>query len=194
MKPLNLLLILICFSLQAQQTERFKNLVKGLEKLSVKTDTTFYGNGQIEYISEKTTYTFDDGIYDTWTGRDILYYRNGVTARVSIKDDYGNFLNEKFYDRDGNLTKEWITSEIDNRAKSLKNYLYNRSSDGYTLGNIKKKLNYYKYSKRLKKRFIYKQEYIEISNGILTESRSFMDENGIITKTKVTTKRKKNVW
>lgn len=101
----------------------------------------------------------------------------------------------KFYNKSKKLTEEWITTEIDNRAKSLKEYFKNRTSEGFSLGDIKKTINYYKHSKKTKKRYLFKQEYIEYINGILKETRNIIDQNGKITKTKILKPREpKNVW
>jgi len=182
MKLLSLLLITICCSLQAQQTERFNKLVKELEKVSVKTDTTLYRNGQIKSLNEQTIYTFDNKEYKTWTGEDIFYYKNGKLGRKSVKDDYGNFLNEKFYDRSGNIVEERITTEIDNRATSLIEYLQTCTSYLCLLGDNKKTISYYKYSRKSKLRFLYKQESIEQRNGILTQTNNTINEDGKIIK------------
>ncbi|MFD0964700.1 hypothetical protein [Pseudofulvibacter geojedonensis] len=153
-------------------------------------DTTYYRNGQVKFLSERTTYKYNNQEFTNWTGKSILYYKNGVIARVTVQNDYGNFLNEKFYDRNGNLIEEWITTELDSRANNLNEYFSNKS-----LGDIKKIINYYKYSKKLSKYYIYKQEYIELFNGIVKEKRNTLNLNGEIIKTKNLKPRKeKNLW
>lgn len=190
MKGLPCLLLLICFNLTAQQTERYKKLLSGLGEASKIVDTTHYGNGKINYILEKTTYEYNGGKHQTWTGNSILYYRNGIVARISIMDEYGSFLKESFYDRSSNLKEERITTEIDNRAKNLDEYFESRA-----FGDIKKTINYYKYSKKTQKIFKYKQEFLSLENDLFIKKRVIFGQNGEVLKTKLfDTKKVKNVW
>jgi len=175
----------IGFSTYAQHTERFKTLMSGLEKGNSTVDTTYYSNGQIKYLGKQTEYTFQDKEYLKENGISIFYHRNGTIGRISVKDAYGYYLNEKFYDKSGELTEEWITTEIDNDAKDLEEYFKRYELDTTDLGDIKRTINYYKLSKNTKERFLYKQVYIDLKGLIVKETITFFNEKGEIIKTKI---------
>ena len=179
------IILFISCSAYGQQTERFKNLMSGLEKGSSTVDTTYYSNGQIKYIGQQTRYTFQGKEYDKYYGTSVAYYRNGTLGRISIKDEYGYYLNEKFYNKSGELIEERITTEIDNDSKDLEEYFKRYELNPTDLGDIKKTINFYKLSKKTKERFLYKQESIELKKFILKETITFFNEKGEIVKTKV---------
>ena len=185
LKYLCYIIFFIGFSSYAQHTERFMTLMSGLEKGSSTVDTTYYSNGQIKHLAKQTEYTFQDKEYLKENGISIFYHRNGTIGRISVKDAYGYYLNEKFYDKTGELTQEWITTEIDNDATDLGEYFKRYELNPTDLGDIKRTINYYKFSKKTKERFLYKQVYVEIKGLVVKETITFFNEKGEIVKTKV---------
>lgn len=179
---LSVLIIIFLFSsiVYSQHTHRFLALTKVLKKKESKTDTIFHSNGQPYYIYVRSTYEYDDGkIARNYTGTSYVYSRNGDLSRVTIQDDFGNFINDKFFDRKGKLTKERITTEIDNRAESIEDYLNSKK-----YGDFKNEINYYKYSRKTKRRYKYKEEFLTLKKSNVIKIRNFLDENGIIIRTK----------
>ena len=163
----------------AQYSERFKNLIEPLKKIETEIDTIFYSNGKPEFIIVRTNHQYNDEIVRTKFGTSHVFYRNGEVARKTQIDDYGNYINEKLFDRKGNLTEERITTKIDNRAKNISEYLSDLS-----FGDYDKTINYYRYSKRLDSWYKHKVEYLKLINSKGVEVRNYFDENGELLKTK----------
>ena len=163
----------------SQHTERFIELTKVLTKTDTKIESIYYGNGNIYFINEYSTYKYGDSITGNYTGKSYVYYRNGHIANETTQDDYGNYLLVKIYDRKGNLTQERITTEIDNRADNISDYLRNE-----TYGDFKKIINYYKYSRKLKRWYKHKVEYLTLKKRQFTSIKEFLSPTGEIYKTK----------
>tara|TARA_R100000541_G_scaffold37258_1_gene45192 strand:+ start:100 stop:615 length:516 start_codon:yes stop_codon:yes gene_type:complete len=163
----------------SQHTQRFIELTKVLKKTESKTDTIFYRNGKPHFVNVRSTYEFDGGIAKNYTGKSNVYYRNGNIARETIQDDFGNYLNVKLFDKKGNLIQERITTEIDNRAENIDDYLEFKK-----FGDFKKTINYYKYSRKTKKWYKYKEEFLSLTENQFTEIRNILDEYGQIIRTK----------
>ena len=176
-----ILIILFLFSsiVYSQHTQRFLELTKVLKKKGSKIDTLFYGNGKPYFVTIYSNYEYDGGIAENYTGKSYVYYRNGNVARIAIQDDFGNYLNVKFFDRRGDLTEERITTEIDNRAENIEDYLNSKKYN-----DVKKEINHYKYSRKTKSRYKYKEEFLVLKEGETTEIRNFLNEDGIIIRTK----------
>ena len=180
MKPLiSIILFLFSTLVYSQHTQRFKNLTKVLEKTEVKTDTVFYSNVKPKFITVRTKFEYDGGIVKTNIGTTHVFYRNGRIARITQRDEFGNYLNEKLFDRKGNLTEERITTEIDNRAENIEDYLESES-----FGDFKKTINYYKFSRKTKSWYKYKEEFLNLINRKFEETQKFLNENGQIIETK----------
>ena len=180
MKPLiNLLFLLVFSSSFGQYSERFKKLVEPLEKIKTERDTIFFGNGNPKFIIKRTYHLFDGDTIKHNFGTSHVYYRNGQLARRTQIDDFGNYINEKLYDKKGNLLEEWITTFIDNRAKSISEYM-----EDIAFGDYKKTINYYRYSKKNGDWYNYKVMHLEMLNTEGVEIINHFDENGVILKTK----------
>jgi len=126
---LSLIILLILFTSfnYGQHSDRYNQLVKDLKKIGSTTDTIYYKNGNIEWITTQTTYEYDSVLYRNYTGKQIHYYKNGQIISETLKDDYGNILNLRWYDRDGNKTYESILIEIDTRANSISEFFYGKN-------------------------------------------------------------------
>jgi len=174
-----ILILLFTNTIYTQHTDRFLELTKVLKKVDSKTDTLFYGNGKIYYVSTITTYEYDGGIAENYTGLSTIFYRNGNISSTTQQDDYGNYLLIKIFDKKGNLIEERITTKIDNRAKNITEYL-----NDISYGDYEKTVNYYKYSKNNGSWYKYKVVYLKLVNSKGVEIRNIFDENGKLIKTK----------
>ncbi len=52
----------------------------------------------------------------------IHYYKSGQIASESFLDKYGNILSWNAFDRNGNKTRESVTTEIDSDAKNINEF------------------------------------------------------------------------
>lgn len=170
---------LVVSNVYSQYTQKYIDLVKPLSKIETEIDTILYSNDKPKFITVRTKFEYDGGIIKTNIGTSYVFYRNGRIARKTEIDDYGNYLNEKLFDRKGNLIEERITTEIDNRAINLEDYLYEKS-----YGDFTKKINYYKYSNKIKNWYKHKEEVLILKEGEFNETMNFLDESGTVIKTK----------
>ncbi|WP_406685560.1 hypothetical protein N1F78_07540 [Seonamhaeicola sp. MEBiC1930] len=115
-------LVLIWNLSSSQHSDRFLELVKDLEKIRCKTDTTYYKNGNIWWITCWTTYKYNSEEYSIGTGKMIQYYKNGQIANETYMDKYGNILSWNGFDRNGNKSIESVTTKIDSDAENLKEF------------------------------------------------------------------------
>ncbi len=115
-------LLLIWNLSSSQHSDRFLELVKDLEKVSCKTDTTYYKNGNIWWTMCSTNYIYNSEKYWAKTGKMVQYYKNGQIAHEYCFDNYGNMKTLKVFDRKGNKLEEHVTTEIDSKAKSLNEF------------------------------------------------------------------------
>lgn len=165
-------------------------MTNSIKKDSIQKDTTFYGNGQIHYQYETSFYSDLDFDLKAFTGESKLYYRNGVLARYDVRDDFGLWLISKYYDRKGNLTQEWLTTELDTSSKNLEEFL---SSPKHI--DVQRTIKHYKFSKKANGLFPYKIEYLTIIDNIDGGKVDFLNEKGEITRTKkLKEKEHKNMW
>ncbi len=173
-----IIIILIGHSSNAQHTTRFLEIVKDLEQVSCKTDTTYYKNGKIWWTSCWTTYEYNSENYSTRTGRIVQYYKSGQIANEYYLDNYGNIKSMMGFDRKGNKTTESVTSEIDSNAKSLNEFFESQDHMTFTTFNP-----IYRCSKKLGTYYLYKegQRVNDKKNGVWTTYY----ENGEIKKEKV---------
>ena len=112
-------LLLIWNLSSSQHSDRFLELVKDLQKISCKTDTTYYKNDNIWWTMCWTTYEHNSEKYWARTGEMVQYYKNGQIAHKYFLDNYGNLKTMKVFDRKGNKVEEYITTKIDSNAKTL---------------------------------------------------------------------------
>lgn len=112
-------LFFICNSSNAQHTDKFKKIVSELEEIESKADTIFYRNGKIWWTSTIVTYCYNSEKYSTYTGKQTQYYKNYQIASEIQLDKYGNIISWNSFDRDGNKTSEFVTTEIDSSAKNM---------------------------------------------------------------------------
>ena len=112
-------LVLISNLCNSQHSERFLELVKDLEQINCKTDTTYYKNGNVWWTTCWTTYEYNSEKHSTRTGQMVQYYKSGQIANEYSLDNYGNIKSMKGFDRKGNKTVESVTTEIDSKAKSM---------------------------------------------------------------------------
>ncbi|AXP83071.1 MORN repeat variant [Mariniflexile rhizosphaerae] len=168
---------LICNLSIAQHSDRFLELVKDLKKIGSEVDTTYYKNGKILWIICWTTYEYNSEEFSTATGKLVQYHKNGQVADESCLGKYGNILSSKGFDRNGNKTVEFVTTEIDSEAKSLDEFFD-------SLGEVRFKRYYrhYKCSNKLGICYLYKegQRVNGKKNGLWTT----YNENGEIRKEK----------
>jgi len=174
----------------SQHTERFKELTKDVKKDMTKMDTLYFGNGNIEYTIEIVGYVHNGEEVKTQTGKTVLYYKSGIVAREDLQDDFGNWLTSKYYNRSGVLTEEWITTEIDTRAKNLDEFF----KSVYHI-DFKRIIKHYRFSKKTNELYPYKIEYLTLINNIYGRKVEFLYENGQIRRMKkLKEKARKNVW
>ncbi len=144
--------LLIGHFLNAQHTTRFLEIVKDLEKISCKTDTTYYKNGKIWWTTCWTTYKYNSENYSARTGKMTQYYKNGQIVTEYRLDEYGNIKSMKTFDRNGNKTKESATTKIDSKAKSLDEFFVSQDHMNFKTFTL-----LYKFSKKLGIWYIYKE-------------------------------------
>ncbi|MEM8763469.1 MAG: hypothetical protein AAGD88_06645 [Bacteroidota bacterium] len=180
-----LLILLFAINGYSQHTERLKVLVENVERDSVQKDTSFLKNGNINYLEEKSFYTFEDIIIETYSGETKVFYTNGITARHDMQDEFGHWLWSKYYNRKGILTKEWVVTKIDTRAKSLKDFFSSRNHL-----DSEKMIKHYHYSKKSDELYTYKIEYLTSIDGVNGGKVDFLNEKGQILRTKILKQRK----
>lgn len=166
-------ILLLSISCYSQHTERFQNLAKSIELDSVLRDTVYSRNGSIKSLYEQSFYTFDDIIVSTFTGESKVYHSNGNVARHDMQDPFGNWLWSKYYNKNGVLTKEWITTEIDTRAKSIEQFF---SSHEHI--DFKRTIKHYRISKMSDQLYTHKIEYLVLSDNIGGGKVEHFAENG----------------
>ncbi|WP_339714571.1 hypothetical protein [uncultured Kriegella sp.] len=183
-------LFIITINCYSQHTERFNELVKTIKKDSVKQDSLFFKNGDIEFLAEKSFYTFNEEAVMTYSGETKTYYASGIVARHDMQDDFGHWIWSKYYNRKGILTKEWITTEIDTRAKNIEEFFKSRFHIDF-----KRTIKHYKYSKKTDGRYPCKIEYLTSTDNIDGGKIEFLNANGDVKRTKILkNKVVKNVW
>ena len=183
-------ILLITFNCFSQHTERFQELIKTVERDSVVKDTIFFKNGNIEFIGEKSFYTSNDIIVETYSGESKIYYANGIIARNDMQDRFGHWLWSKYYNRRGVLTKEWIITKIDTRAKSLKDFFVSRNHI-----DSEKTIRHFRNSKKTNELYAFKIEYLTSLNGIGGGKVEYQNEDEKVIRTKILKEKKyKNVW
>ncbi|MBB6681450.1 hypothetical protein H4O20_08345 [Aequorivita sp. 609] len=176
---ISLIFVLFLSNAYSQYTNNYTDLTKPLNKIETEIDTIFYGNGKPRFITVRTKFEIDNEVFKTNIGTKNVFYRNGEIARKTEIDDFGNYLSEKLFDKNGNLTEEWITRKIDNRAKNLTDFMNDKS-----FGDFIKEINYYKYSNKIKKWYKYKEETLILTESKFTETWNLLNEDGKIIKTK----------
>ncbi|MBJ6367511.1 hypothetical protein [Snuella sedimenti] len=95
----------------------------------------------------------------------IQYYKNGQIANQYSLDNYGNIKSVKRFDRKGNKTLEYVTTEIDTNAKSLNEFLESQDHMSFKTYNT-----IYKCSNKLGAYYLYKegQRINDKKNGVWT--------------------------
>lgn len=147
-----IIIILVSYLSNAQHTTRFLKIVKDLEQVSCQMDTTYYKNGKVCWTSCWTTYEYNSERYSTRIGRMVQYYKSGQIANEYFLDNYGNIKSMKGFNRNGNKTVEYITTEIDTNAISLDEFF--ESQDHMT---FKTYIPTYRCSKKLGTYYLYKE-------------------------------------
>jgi vacuolar-type H+-ATPase subunit C/Vma6 len=137
-QSLPLIFVLYLSNANPQHTNNYTVLIKPLNKIETEIDTIFYGNGKPKFITERTKFEIDNEVFKTNIGTKNVFYRNGKIARKTKIDDFSNYLIENLFDRNGNLTEEWITTKINNQAESLTDFINEKS-----FGDFIKEINYY---------------------------------------------------
>lgn len=178
-----ILITLNCFS---QHTERFKKLVKNIERDSVRMDTIHFKNGNTDYIVEQSFYTFNDTIVKTYSGESKVFYASGIIARNDMQDKFGHWIWSKYYNRKGVLTKEWITTKIDTRAKTLEDFFTSRNHIDF-----ERIIKHYRFSKKVNGIYVHKIEYLTSLNGIGGGKVEYLNDDGKIIRTKKLKERRK---
>ncbi|MFD0991569.1 hypothetical protein ACFQ1R_15835 [Mariniflexile jejuense] len=145
-------LVLISTLCNSQHSERFLELVKDLEQITCKTDTTYYKNGNVWWTTCWTTYEYNSEKYSTRTGKMVQYYKSGQIANEYSLDNYGNIKSRKNFDRKGNKTLESVTIEIDSNAKSMDEFF-----DSQNHMTFKTYTAIYRCSKKLGTYYLYKE-------------------------------------
>jgi hypothetical protein len=181
-----LLVTLKCFS---QHTERFQELIKLIERDSIQMDTLFSKNGNIDFVGEQSFYTFNNTVVKTSSGESKIFYASGTIARNDMQDKFGHWIWSKYYNRKGVLTKEWITTKIDTRAETLKDFFASRNHIDF-----ERTIKHYRFSKSKNGLYAYKIEYLTLLNGMGSGKVEYLNEDGKVTRTKMLKEKNKNVW
>lgn len=122
-KSLILCLIFTSINLFAQHTEKFLNLSKQIKFIdSVKIETKF-GNGKLKEVKTIIKYEYDGYHFEFKTGLNSFYFKDGRRYREVKYDLFGNILNDKSFNINGNLYVETNTIEIDTDTKSVIDFL-----------------------------------------------------------------------
>lgn len=173
----SILLLIIGLSLNAQHSERFKELVSELKEIETKPDTLYYGNGNIWIVGTAITYEHNSEHYSNLTGKERQYFRNGKISVETELDKFGNILKWTTYDKDGYKIDEYITVSIDTKAKDLTEFL---NSDKHFIYIRNEK--FYRCSSKLGVMYLHKEG--QTVNGKKVGKWKFYDENGELQKVK----------
>ncbi|VXB49013.1 conserved exported hypothetical protein [Flavobacterium sp. 9AF] len=147
-----LLFILLCQFGYAQHTERFIALVSELEGTPLDSITLFYKVNTVEWKGPAIQYCYMKKPYETYTGEWTHYDRKGNKISTVVFGLYGNVLTFVTYNKDGWISSESVTYELDTTAKNLTEFF---ESNGHLL--FKRKERTYRYDKALQKRYLYQE-------------------------------------
>ena len=168
------ILILIPFFSYAQHSENYLKLMGKLKPIDSSKIVTYFKNGKPKYVGTTTYYEFKNREYEFLTGKHIKYYKKGSRTE-SLYDSWGTILENKYYDRNGNLISDAKTLILDTNAKDLQEF---EDSNEHIIFVIK--TNDYKYSSDLNKWYIYLES--EHRNGKKSGTWKYYFPNGELKK------------
>ena len=159
MKPIvkTCLIALIPLFSSAQQSERYLELMGKYELIDSVEIKTSYKNGNPKYVGTTTYYQYNGKEYQYLTGKHIRYYKNGSRTE-GLYDRWGAILQNKYFDKEGNLISDSKASVWDTSAKDLKEF---EESNKHIIFILESKG--YKYSSGLSKWYVYRET--EYTNG-----------------------------
>ena len=135
----------------AQQSEKYLELMSEYELIdSIKTETS-YRNGKPKLVGTTTYYEYNDKKYAFLTGKHIRYYKNGSRTE-GVYDSWGALLENRYFDKKGNLISDSKASVWDTNAKDLKEFEESKGHITFVL-----KSTDYKYSSELSKWYAYRE-------------------------------------
>lgn len=137
---------------------------------------TYFKNGYPKYSGTTKYYKHENEEYAFLTGKHIRYYKDGARTE-GIYDSWGSILENKYFDKKGNLTSELKTLTLDTNAKSVQEF---DLSDKHITFVIK--IENYKYSTELNKWFLYLEK--EYTNGNKSGTWKYYFPNGELKKVK----------
>lgn len=160
----------------AQHSEDYLKFMNQFVSVDSDSISTEYNNGNPKYIGTTTYYKYNGEEYAFLTGKHIRYYRNGSRTEA-IYDAWGTALENKYFDKKGNLISDTKTIIIDTSAKDVKEF---EASDEHITFMIQSKD--YKYSSKLNKWYVYLES--EHTNTRKSGTWKYYFPNGDLKKTK----------
>lgn len=171
-------LLLLPIFVIAQHSDNYLKLMGNLTPIDSSTIATQYKDGKPDYSGTTTYYKYQDKKYAFLTGKHIKYYRNGSRTE-GLYDSWGTILENRYFDKEGNLISESKTFLIDSDAKNIEEFDKSMKHITFIV-----KIKDYKYSNKQSKWYIYKEsEYTDskksgvwnyyLQNGVLEKQKSY---------------------
>lgn len=121
------ILLLLFFVLVAksygQYSGNYKKLASALTPSKTEPHLTKQRKGETDEKGTISYYKVGEYEYAFYTGKWTKYFSNGQIMIDALYDAFGRTLEWRLYDRDGNLTEEHITVQLDTTAKDSEEFL-----------------------------------------------------------------------
>lgn len=114
-------------SFQNAVSQQGENYLKLMSKLILIDSTEIkecFKNGKPKLFGRVKYYKHGDLYYEMKVGKNIRYHKNGART-ISIYDDWGTLLINRYYDSDDNLISQSITTLVDTSASNLDEFFKN---------------------------------------------------------------------
>ena len=114
----------LAFSVFSQQGKNYLKLMNDFVIVDSTQIRECYKNGKPKLCGLIKYYQHGDYIYELNVGKHTRYYRNGART-VSIYDEWGTNLLNRYYDCNNNLISQSITTLVETTASNLDEFLEN---------------------------------------------------------------------
>jgi len=165
------------FTSYSQYSERFNEITESITRSEFKIDTTFFSNGNIKKIKGISTYDYEGDKIFIETGEIIRFYRNGKIKTHFVTDNFGIYLSGLYYNRSGDITREFLTTEIDTSIEDPELFFSTQSHIDF-----KRHHKYYRYSKKIDAYYLYAEDFQTVVNDEKKILRKFINPDGEVTK------------
>lgn len=122
-----LIIILFVISTQSIFCQQGDNYLKLMNDLILVDSTEIkecFKNGKLKHFGLIKYYEHGDYIYEMNVGKHTRYYKDGART-VSVYDEWGTSLSNRYYDSENNLVSQSITTLVDTTASNLDEFFEN---------------------------------------------------------------------